>query len=82
MISNVGAIRDAAIEGQGIAMLEYGDVLPQLRGGSLKEIELTDRGMQQLSVWAVTPTRQYVPARVKVFLQMLEADMTSRLQSI
>jgi DNA-binding transcriptional LysR family regulator len=81
MISNVGAVRDAAIEGLGIAMLAYWDVLPQLRDGSLVEIRLADGDMEQLSVWAVTPTRQYVPARVKVFLQMLEADMTARLQS-
>jgi DNA-binding transcriptional LysR family regulator len=82
MISNVGAVRDAAIEGLGIAMLAYWDVLPQLREGSLKEIQLTDGSMEQLSVWAVTPTRQYIPARVKVFLQTLEAEMTSRLQGI
>ncbi|MFK3971375.1 LysR family transcriptional regulator [Pseudomonas sp. NPDC087358] len=81
VISNVGAVRDAAIEGLGIAMLAYWDVLPQLRDGSLVEIQLTDGGMEQLSVWAVIPTRQYVPARVKVFLQMLEADMTVRGQS-
>jgi DNA-binding transcriptional LysR family regulator len=81
MISNVGAVRDAAIAGLGIAMLAYWDVLPQLRDGSLVEIPLGDGGMEQLSVWAVTPTRQYVPARVKVFLQMLEADMAVRVRS-
>lgn len=78
-ISNVGAVRDAAIQGLGIAMLAYWDVLPQLRDGSLVEIHLADAGMEQLSVWAITPTRRYVPARVKVFLQMLEADLTARL---
>jgi DNA-binding transcriptional LysR family regulator len=81
MISNVGAVRDAAIAGLGIAMLAYWDVLPQLRDGSLVEIPLGDGGMEQLSVWAVTPTRQYVPARVKVFLQMLESDMAVRVRS-
>ncbi|WP_325948335.1 LysR family transcriptional regulator [Pseudomonas putida] len=81
MISTVGAVRDAAVEGLGIAMLAYWDVLPQLRDGSLVEIQLADGDMEQLSVWAVTPTRQYVPVRVKAFLQMLESEMTARLQS-
>ncbi|MGE8451621.1 MAG: substrate binding domain-containing protein, partial [Pseudomonadales bacterium] len=76
--SSVGAVRDAALQGLGIAMLAYWDVLPQLRDGSLIEIALSDAGMEQLSVWAVTPSRRYVPARVKVFLQMLETELAKR----
>ena len=31
--------------------------------------------MEQLAVWAITPTRRYVPRRVKVFLDALEAEL-------
>ncbi len=79
-ISSVGAVRDAAVQGLGIAMLTYWDVMPQLKDGSLVEIELSDAEMEKLSVWAVTPSRRYVPARVRVFLQMLEEDMAGRRQ--
>ena len=73
--SSVDAVRSAAVAGLGIAMLAYWDVVQQLREGTLQAIELEDAGMEALSVWAVMPTRRYVPARVKVFLAALEAQM-------
>jgi len=73
--SSVDAVRAAAVQGLGIAMLAYWDVYQQLRDGALVEIELADATMEQLAVWAVMPTRRYVPARVKVFLEMLEAEL-------
>jgi DNA-binding transcriptional LysR family regulator len=73
--SSVNAVRTAALRGLGIAMLTYWDVVQQLRDGSLVEIKLEDAGMEALSVWAVTPTRRYVPARVKAFLDTLDAVM-------
>lgn len=73
--SSVDAVRTATTQGLGIAMLTYWDVLQQLRDGSLIEIKLEDAAMEALSVWAITPTRRHVPARVKVFLDMLEASM-------
>lgn len=38
-------------------------------------IELQDAGMEQLAVWAVTPTRRDVPERGRVFLEALEAGL-------
>lgn len=73
--SSVDAVRTAAMQGLGIAMLTYWDVVQQLRDGSLVEIKLDDAEMEALAVWAVTPTHRYVPARVKVFLTMLDAYM-------
>lgn len=76
--SSVDAVRTAATQGLGIAMLTYWDVVQQLQDGSLVEIKLADAGMEALSVWAVTPTRRYVPARVKAFLDALDAVMNQR----
>jgi DNA-binding transcriptional LysR family regulator len=56
-------------------MLAYWDVYEQLREGTLREIRLRDAAMEDLSVWAVTPTRRYVPMRVKLFLDTLEAEL-------
>lgn len=78
--SSVSAVRTAAIQGLGLAMLTYWDVFQQLRDGTLVEIRLDDAQMEDLSIWAVTPTRRLVPARVKVFLDMLEARLMA-LQS-
>lgn len=73
--SSVDAVRAAAVQGLGVAMLAYWDVYQQLRDGTLVEVELADAEMEQLAVWAVMPTRRYVPARVRVFLEMLEAEL-------
>lgn len=74
--TSVEAVRAAAIQGLGVAMLTYWDVVEQLRDGSLVRLELEDAQMQALSVWALTPTRQQVPARVRVFLDTLQGAMT------
>lgn len=76
---NVDAARSAAVQGLGLAMLTYWDVYRQLDEGELVAVELQDASMEDLSVWAVTPTRRYVPTRVKVFLDALEQEL-ARLQ--
>lgn len=75
--TSVDAVRAAAVQGLGLAMLTYWDVFQQLRDGSLVQVTLQDAHMEELSVWAVTPTRRYVPTRVKVFLEALEAELES-----
>lgn len=78
--SSVDAVRAAAVQGLGIAQLAYWDVFLQLREETLVEIELEDASPEPLAVWAVMPTRRYVPARVKVFLHSLELEL-ARLAS-
>ncbi|MNS89881.1 HTH-type transcriptional regulator DmlR [compost metagenome] len=73
--SSVEAVRSAAVQGLGIAMLAHWDVFQHIRDGLLVEITLQDAQMEQLAVWAVMPTRRYVPARVKVFLEALEGAL-------
>lgn len=72
---SIEAVRSAAIQGLGLAMLTYWDVCKQLAEGSLVEVKLEDATMEQLSVWAVTPTRHHVPPRVRVMLEALEAEL-------
>jgi len=74
--NSVEAVRTAAIQGFGLTMLAYWDVASELSSGALVQLELQDAEMEELSVWAVTPTRKYVPARVKVFLDTLQEVLT------
>jgi len=73
--SSVDAVRSAAVQGLGVAMLAYWDVFQHMRDGLLVEVPLQDAQMEQLAIWAVMPTRRYVPARVKVFLAALETAL-------
>lgn len=76
--SSVDAVRSAALQGLGLALLTYWDVHRQLAEGELVPVVLEDAAMEDLSVWALTPTRRYVPARVKIFLDALEQELAGR----
>ena len=58
-------------------MLARWDVRQHLLSGRLVELTLEDASTEQLSIWAVTPTRRYVPPRVKVFLDALELALSA-----
>jgi DNA-binding transcriptional LysR family regulator len=73
----VDAVRTAAIQGLGLAMLTSWDIIRQVRDGSLEVIDLEDAGMEDLSVWAVTPSRRFAPMRVKIFLTALEEELSA-----
>lgn len=73
--SSVEAARTAALQGLGLVMLTYWDVYRQLADGSLVAVAFDDGAMEELSVWAVTPTRRHVPGRVKLFLAALEVEL-------
>lgn len=73
--TSVEAVRTAALQGLGLAMLAYWDVHAHLETGALIRIDLADAVMEDLSVWAVTPTRHHTPARVKVFLDALGSKL-------
>ncbi|MFP3646701.1 LysR family transcriptional regulator [Paraburkholderia sp. SIMBA_054] len=78
--TSVEAARTAAMQGLGIVMLTYWDVFRQLADKSLVQIQLQDASMEKLSIWAVFPSRCYVPTRVSVFLAALSneiADLAS-----
>jgi DNA-binding transcriptional LysR family regulator len=70
--SNVDVVRTACLQGLGITLLSFWDVRTQIADGSLQSIILTDAKPKVSNIWAVFPTRQYVPSRVKVFLEALQ----------
>jgi DNA-binding transcriptional LysR family regulator len=73
--SSLEGIRTACLQGLGLAQLTYWDVHEELASGALVALALADLQPQALSVWALLPTRHYVPVRVKVFLDLLAARL-------
>ncbi len=75
--NSVEAVRTASKQGLGLAMLTYWDVRDDLEDESLLLVELEDATPEQLCITAVLPTRQQVPHRVRVFLDVLEASLSN-----
>lgn len=73
--TSVEAARTAAVQGLGLTMLTYWDVFRQLADKSLVQLHLQDASMEKLSIWAVIPSRRYVPNRVNIFLSALQSEL-------
>jgi DNA-binding transcriptional LysR family regulator len=69
--NSIEAIHQACLGGLGIANLSSWDVDPAIRSGALVEIALEDGVADPLAIWAVYPTAQLVPAKVRAFIQAL-----------
>lgn len=69
--NSIEAIHQACLGGLGIANLSSWDVDPAIRRGALVEIALEDGVADPLAIWAVYPTAQLVPAKVRAFIQAL-----------
>jgi DNA-binding transcriptional LysR family regulator len=71
--SSIEAVRAACLEGAGIGIMTYWDVLQCLENGSLERIELSDVTLRDHGIWAVYPTRQQLPKRIRAFINQLKA---------
>lgn len=69
--SNLGeAVRAAALEGLGIALHSVWHVCADLRAGRL-QVVLPDYTLPESAIYAVTPQRRLVPARVRAFIDFV-----------
>lgn len=73
--SSVDTVHAACVAGAGLALLTYWDVAHDLANNTLKTVTLTDADPEQLAIWAVLPTRQHMPARVRRFLDGLKSAL-------
>jgi len=64
-------IREAVLAGLGIAFRSTWDVGPELANGTLRVILPEYRGTSNVGVYALYPSRQYLPTKVRVFLDFL-----------
>jgi DNA-binding transcriptional LysR family regulator len=67
-------LREAAVSGVGICALPEFIVAADLAAGRLKEI-LTAFAIPHLSLWALWPSRRYMPAKVRVFVDYLAESL-------
>ncbi len=64
-------VREAVAAGLGIALRSTWDVGPALQRGELKIILPDYRESRRVAVYAVYPSRRFLPARVRVFIDFL-----------
>ncbi|MDW3568939.1 LysR family transcriptional regulator [Enterobacter asburiae] len=73
--NSIEAIFEACLGGLGIANLSRWYVEPAFREGKLVRIVLEDAHPESLAVWAVYPTSRLIPAKVRKFVEALEAEL-------
>ena len=64
-------MREAVLAGLGVALRSTWDVGPELKSGRLKVILPEYHESPRVAVYAVYPCRQYVPAKLRVFVDFL-----------
>lgn len=67
-------IREAVIAGLGIALRSTWDIGPELKAGRLVQVLPDYEGSRNLALSAVYPSRQFLPAKVRLFIDYL-ADL-------
>lgn len=78
--NNVEGVRSMCKAGAGLAQLTKADIHSELATGELVEITLSDAECHMLVIWALFPTKRYLPCRVTVFLDALKSSL-KRLMS-
>jgi DNA-binding transcriptional LysR family regulator len=80
--SSIDTVHAACVAGAGLALLTYWDVAQDLANGTLKALTLNDAEPEQLAIWAVLPTRQHMPARVRRFIDGLKSALMVSLPNV
>ncbi|KLD74698.1 LysR family transcriptional regulator [Xanthomonas hyacinthi] len=73
--SNFGEVlRDAALNGQGIALHSVWHVAEDLRHGRLRQV-LPQYALAETGIYAVMPQRRLVPPRVRAFVEFMQVQL-------
>lgn len=64
-------VREAVLAGLGIALRSTWDIGPDLRAGKLQLVLPAYRASRHVGVYAVYPSRRFLPAKVRVFIDFL-----------
>ncbi|MBP1850492.1 LysR family transcriptional regulator [Rhizobium halophytocola] len=64
-------IREAVISGLGIALRSTWDIGPELQTGRLVQVLPAYESSRNVALWAVYPSRQFLPAKVRLFIDYL-----------
>jgi DNA-binding transcriptional LysR family regulator len=74
------AMVQAIREGMGIGVLPMSSALPALRAGSLVRV-LPQYTMQELNVYALYPSRQYLDAKIRTWVEFLREALPGTLSA-
>ncbi|MBM7325721.1 substrate binding domain-containing protein, partial [Agrobacterium sp. S2] len=66
-------IREAVISGLGVALRSTWDIGHELRSGKLVQVLPGYEGSRNVTLSAVYPSRQFLPAKVRLFIDYLAA---------
>lgn len=71
-------IREAMISGLGIGLRSIWEVGHELQSGALQRILPTYHGSRNMAIYAVYPSRDFVPSKVNVFIDFLARNFESK----
>jgi DNA-binding transcriptional LysR family regulator len=64
-------VREACLAGLGVALRSTWDIGPDLQAGRLRVVLPAYRGSPRVGVYAVYPSRRFLPQKVRVFIDFL-----------
>ncbi|MBO0345825.1 LysR family transcriptional regulator [Roseibium sp. CAU 1637] len=64
-------VRECLLAGVGVALRSTWDIGPELREGKLKVVLPSYRASSKVGLYAVYPSRRFLPAKVRVFIDFL-----------
>lgn len=70
-------MRELAIAGHGLAFKSIWDIATDVRAGRLVPV-LTHCAIQEAHIYAIYPSRDYLPARIRLFVDHLQASMQAQ----
>jgi DNA-binding transcriptional LysR family regulator len=77
-VNTMEALEPAVTRGLGIAILPTGVALPGLRSGALVRI-LREYEVQPVNVYALYPSRRFLDAKIRAFIDLLREEVPSML---
>jgi len=73
--SSIAGCHAACVAGGGVALLSKWYVEDDIKAGRLVEIRFPDAAPEQIAIWAVYPTTQFVLPKVRVFISALQRHL-------
>lgn len=75
--NTVEGIHEACVGGLGIALLSEWEVKDAIADGTMVRVPLAHAAPEPLPIWAVYPTRQLLPAKVRLFVDELQRQLAA-----
>ncbi|WP_266170472.1 LysR family transcriptional regulator [Dyella subtropica] len=74
-------MRELAVAGHGLVFKSIWDIAADVRAGRLEPV-LTDTAIQEAHIYAIYPSRDFLPARIRLFVDHIHAQMQQQEQNV